>query len=222
MFSTIASTEGQIARVGVSKGDVFYYDYTVFLNGTDIYPYLLSQGNNTEWLKVEITQVSDSVINNNNIFRYKNGSEYSFSYTANVGALQTDEWIYPANLVVNDVVNDTLANRQYTVLETIARDYQGIQKEVNHIIVSAGSLYSDAYFEKTTGILQELYTMRQVNQNFSMASLYKIRQSSSIAENPSPSIPEFPPILMLQLVIIFTLLATISVKKGISHRGNTS
>jgi hypothetical protein len=203
LFSTIAvGTRGQIEKVGVSKGDVFYYDYTTILSGNNIYSYLLAQGNYTQWVKVEITEVSASVVNMNIIYQYKNGTEFSFSDSIDVGALKCNSWIYPANLAENSVISDSQANQQYTVGDTVTRSYQGVQKEVDHITKN-GDL--EIYFEKTTGVLQEFDRKVDVNGNFTMELYYKIRLSSSVAE--------FNSILILPLVLIFTLLVAIFVKK---------
>ncbi len=72
---------------GVEKGDYFTYEmYGVFTSNRSNSTMLIPQFeyNNTEWVRIDITSVEDSIVCQVYTLHFKNGSETEFSYETNV------------------------------------------------------------------------------------------------------------------------------------------
>jgi hypothetical protein len=189
---TIASTifvHAETPVVGVSQGDVFEYDMVSHWNSllTDQIPPSLVELNQTEWVKVTITEVSGTLIQSQVKTHYRNGTETTEDGACDIdtGDLAIAPPIIGANLGRNDLVNPS-ASEPWYINETVTRNYKGGPRETNHLrLESVGTSETvgeftniyDYYFDKSTGVLVEYTT------EFSYSGLESITQSKLISSN---------------------------------------
>jgi hypothetical protein len=162
---TITSTAGspQTWHPGVASCDYFYYDmYGVYRSN---YPNETLQipkfeYNNTDWTRINITDVEGSVVHQVYTLCYKNGSKTSFNFTSDVNpesnnGLRFNEKGVPlcaANLTVGDI----MPTDQTIIDETVNRAYGSGLRETNHASWNSTTDWGDIYFDKQTGMLVEL------------------------------------------------------------------
>ncbi|MBN1245313.1 hypothetical protein JXA31_06940 [Candidatus Bathyarchaeota archaeon] len=190
---TIASTiivHAETSVVGVSQGNIFEYDIVSQWNSvlTDTTPATLIQLNQTEWIRITVTEVSGALITNQVTTHYRNGTETNSDSTCDIetGDLTGEGPPFiGANLAKNDLVNPA-ASEPWYVNETVTRNYEDGPRETNHLrIESTGTSETvgeftniyDYYFDKSTGVLVE-YT-----SEFSYSGLESITRSKLISSN---------------------------------------
>jgi hypothetical protein len=202
--------------VGVSEGDVFEYDYQTNFNSIYSEPSSeLLELNQTEWIRVTVTDISGSQITTDVTTHYKNGTEVDTEGVCDIdtGASTGGPPFFSANLNVYDTINPS-ASDPYYVNATMVRDYTDGQRETNLLKFEETGEFQDVgeytriteyYFDKDTGVLVEYYT------EFSYTGLTSI-QSSNLVSSSIWTIPEFPTWIILPLFVIVALSA-IAVKK---------
>jgi hypothetical protein len=208
--------------VGVKQGDVFEYDMRSFWTCTfmDTPPADLMELNQTEWLRVTVTEVSGSQIKMQLTTRYRNGTEVNSDEFCDIetGDASGGPPFIGANLGENDLIYPS-ASEPWFVHYTITRDYVNSQRETNYLKledigntseVGEFSRIYEYYFDKSTGALVEY------SYDFSYTGLTTIVRSKLIASNVW-AIPEFPSLIILPVFMMITLFA-VAIKKRLFHR----
>ncbi len=173
----VGSPSSQGIAAGVNVGDQFIYEIKSSWNSDDANATLVDyyvQLNMTEWYKITVTDVNDSKVSINTVWRFKNETEIESSSTMNVKtgiAFPSNAFwaIYAANLEENDRIRP-LGASQAVVNETETREYASGPREIN--IVSLTEQYYDAddptyattwteymntKFDRQTGMLVEFH-----------------------------------------------------------------
>ncbi len=173
----VGSPSSQGVAAGVNVGDQFIYEIKSSWNSDDANATLVDyyvQLNMTEWYKITVTDVNDSKVSINTVWRFKNETEIESSSTMNVKtgiAFPSNAFwaIYAANLEENDRIRP-LGASQAVVNETETREYASGPREIN--IVSLTEQYYDAddptyattwteymntKFDRQTGMLVEFH-----------------------------------------------------------------
>ena len=208
--------------VGVKQGDVFEYDMRSFWTCVfmDTPPAELVELNQTEWVRVTVTEVSGSQIKTQLTAHYRNGTEVNSDEICDIetGEQSGGPPFIGANLGENDLINPS-ASEPWFVHYTIIRDYENSQRETNYLKLEDMGNSSDFgeysriyeyYFDKSTGVLVEY------SYEFSRTGLTSITRSKIIASNVWV-IPEFPSLIILPVFMMITLFA-VAIKKRLFHR----
>lgn len=196
--AAIAQTQ---AVVGVKQGDVFTYNFMVFWssNSTGSPPSQLAAFNETEWLRVTVTGVSNSTISTQITIHFRNETEGNSTGTFNVdtgedlggppfigAGLAPNETVYPSGspgLVMND---------------TVTRKYTSGDRETNNLIEDAMGVSNygnytgtaEYFFDKDTGALVE-YSTNYIYPDQTVLTRSVIISSSvwAVQSSPSPTPP---------------------------------
>jgi len=219
-FTMVGRTWAQTLVPGVSKGNVFYYDFAVFWSSNDPnapVPESLIDLNRIEWLRIAITDVYDPMVYLNITYHFENETENNLDGYVNIETGQSvngNGLIIAPNLNANDVVYPS-GNSSFTINETVTRTYPGGERETDHFTTTLTNLgdyaydFEDVYFDRQTGVMVEWYTEQSPlsNPNEKTTLHWKIKDSNVW------TVPEFPSVLILPLFMIATLLAVIAYKK---------
>lgn len=211
--TTFASTE----NTGVKEGDMYSYDVQISSN----VPSLI----NLDMLRmvamrINVTQVNADEIKYQSTAIFNNGTE---STTDNSEYIYSKEspyvnWylFYPANLSTNDTV--PIFGEHYPITETVLRNYAGVERETNHLVIELAGLntssipeyheYYDAYFDKKTGMAVGLH-IEQVNSDEELLNAFAL----TIKESNVWVVPEFPSIIAISILMITVLAGSIIYKK---------
>ena len=176
-------------KAGVSRGDFFYYEmYGVFTSSDPnaVIDVPVFEQNNTEWVRIDITGVSDSVVHQLYTLQFKNSSE-TFELSTdlnpnNVGNVNFSDLGVPicaANLKVGDI----LPTVPLTINETVSMLYSSGERETNLVSWNTSEDWGHCYFDRRTGMLVDLYRVHAfVNQETGVviykADVVKMIQSS--------------------------------------------
>jgi hypothetical protein len=221
-FTMSGIARAQVRTPGVTEGDTFIYTTTAYWSSSDplaSIPSDVVSMNQTEYLRVGITGANGSNVATFTIWHYLNGTD-----STSLGSVNIDTGVYSggsggfwailaANLSVNELIHP-LGQDAITVSETVIRNYAGVARETNHLIISyqnategaTGRL--DRYFDKETGILVELHDETSyTNPAATIIISWKIKDTNVWV------IPEFPSVLILPLFMILTLLAVIAYRR---------
>jgi len=229
-LSTPQITSAQTAPVGVSKGNTFTYEIKGLWTSSNASLPIgqnILQLNETEYFKVNITDVSGSDISMHTLWRFTNGTENESDSKINVatGIYNYYFWaIFPANLNVGERIHP-YGPDQITVNGTSTRDIVNKTRETNRFIVTGefastdntNRTYNDymtVHFDKQTGMLVELYDYKTyTNPAYSETVIWEIIDTNAWTD------PEFPTVLLLLPVfIIVVLIALIAYKKRAKSR----
>ncbi len=211
--------------VGVSEGDVFVYSMTAAYvstvsNATVEVPEF--EANNTDWVRIEITNINDSVVYQVYTLHYKNGTDQvingqtdlanNSSYMQESGGFRGVP-MCPPNLTVGD----SLQTLQLTINETIVWAFPSGNREVNHVYWTNELEVGDIYFDKQTGILVDMYRQHafintQTGEVVKKADIIKM-QSSNLW-----TIPEFPTYLYPSLVLVTASIGLLLFRKTKNKR----
>jgi hypothetical protein len=166
-LSSLACAKAVSARTwapGVAEGDFFYYEmYGVYTssdpNATiEVPPF---ERNNTDWVRIDIADVSGSIVYQVYTLHFKNGKERTFDLWTDLdpGSLSTLEFsdkgvpICGANLSVGD----SLPTVQLTINETRIWTYPDGERKINCVSWDSPDDWGQCYFDKVTGVLVELH-----------------------------------------------------------------
>jgi hypothetical protein len=208
-FTMAGRAWAQIRVPGVVPGNTFTYDVTAFWSSNDpsaAIPADLLDINKTEYYRVIITAVSGADITTQSLWHFTNGTETSTAGTINVdtGVSSGGFWaIVAGGLSVNDVLHPSGQDR-ITVNETIMRNYGGVERETNHLILTlqgndTGGDYIehvDYYFDKQTGMLVQLSDAKVYsNPTETITKFWKIKDSNVwvVSASTPPSASPSPP-----------------------------
>ena len=229
-FCALSKTTSATAWTpGVAKGDFIYYEmYGVFKsnkpNATVDVPAF--EGNNTEWVKVEFTMVSGTVISHVYTMHFKNGTETKINGQTDIDPAKS--WnlkfsekgipICAANLNVGDPVSTT----QLNITETLNRTYESGVRETNLATWNTTDDWGHCYFDKQTGILLEL-NRTHVYANPATGDIVEKTDFIKLTSSSLWGNTEFPTKTLMYIFIsaatIFFAVAIFSYKK-IAKKGN--
>jgi hypothetical protein len=200
-FILVGRAWAQTSVPGVSKGNVFYYDFRVFWSSTNqnatVPPESLIELNQTQWLRIEVTDVYVSMVYLNVTFHYENGTEENLPGYVNIDTGESangNGLIIAPNLNANDVVYPQ-GNSSFTINETVTRTYPFGVRETDHFsanIANSAQFSSDSeniYYDRQTGALLEWYTVQSPSSDPSqtISLQWVIRESNVLAVPTSPS-----------------------------------
>jgi hypothetical protein len=223
----LGMTKAQTITLGVSKGDMFTYDYTVtyYTNYTGF-----SMMNYTNSLKCVIDDISNNYLYETETVSVENGTQHSQQhvlYMTNGSAYSEGLFsIIAPNLKAKDSV---LLGSQFVINETISRTYQGATRETNQIVYNVtGNGISDYFemnFDKTSGVLVSSYSevpnIGYYDDSNPSKGYYEyiVISSANLKSSSLWTIPEFPSaILMITFLLAVTLIGTIAIKRKQSRR----
>jgi len=193
LFSTIVgktSAQTVMPSPGVSPGNVFTYDFSVFWssnNQTAKPPADLVEENKTETIRITITQVNGLMVFMNITSRFENGTEAppreDFVNIMSGLSMTAFGLIVSPNLGKNNVVYP-YGNVNFTINETATRTYSFGERETAHYTANSTNsadyvyFFKDIYFDRKTGVMLEYYTewVSSNSTNEKTTALWKIKE----------------------------------------------
>jgi len=188
LFGSALSVSAKPLAVGVAKGDVFYYEmygHYASSNPNAVIEVPPFEQNNTDWVRIEITDVFGSIISHVYTIRFKDGNETRVNSQTDL--LSVSGWsngfrgipISPANLKAGD----TIPMDNLTVKATVLRAYPSGIRETNLATWNVSTDYGHCYFDRQTGMLVELnrvhfYINSESGEIISKTDFVKITNSS--------------------------------------------
>lgn len=220
VLSVFASEEPLLTRTwvpGVAKGDYFIYEmYGVYTsnrpNATIKVPPF--ENNNTDWVRINVTEVSGSIVYQLYTIRFKNGTDYNFNLKTDLNPENARSMKFSDKGVpicaANLNIGDTLPTAQLTINQTIIRAYQSGLRETNQASWNIPEDWGHCYFDKKTGMLIELFrihkfTNQATGETIEKADVINLVRSNKWDLKASPLTTA--PLFMLVTLIIFALLA---------------
>jgi len=147
---------------GVAKGDYFTYEmYGVFTSNRSNTTIAIPQFeyNNTQWVKINITNIEDSVIEQVYVLHFKNQSETELDFKTDVNpAIENNGSGQSVPIcAANQGAGDIVPAAGLIINETVSRSYAGGLRETNHANWSSSDDWGNCYFDKETGMLVEFH-----------------------------------------------------------------
>ncbi len=224
LFGSALSVSAQTLVVGVAKGDVFYYEmyaHYASSNPNAVIKVPPFEQNNTDWVRIEITDVSGSIISHVYTIHFKDGNETRINSQTDLTS--TSGWsngfrgipISPANLKAGD----TIPMDNLTVKETVMRAYPSGMRETNVATWNISTDHGYCYFDRQTGILVELnrvhfYVNSETGEVTSKTDIVKMTNSSFWAK------ANFPVSLPSLVLVTVTAVGAASAGRSFSRKKN--
>jgi hypothetical protein len=180
IFNVSGSKSG--VKVGVHVGDTFTYKLTgasALFSAEAVTPAYLYEYNETNYYEVIITGVNNSVVSFDTVWQFTNGTgiDNSAWIDLETGNYSGIFWaIYPSNLNVNNRLYPQESNTELVVNSTGNQPFSTGNRTTNYWYTEnqltstndpTGSTkidnYIEVYFDKQTGILDDLTNVQQVN-----------------------------------------------------------
>lgn len=190
---TYSGTKNLTRLPGVSVGDTFTFDVSSFWSSSAanaVVPQGLLEINQTESFQVTITTISGPMVTTLDTWIFKNGTQHNSTGLVNVESGYNSGGFWPvvaANLGKDDLLHPAGQNG-ITVNETITWEYPSGAREINHFKLNYQgndetfgyfTAESDYYFDRTTGMLVELYDRSTfLGANMQSAILWKLKESN--------------------------------------------
>jgi hypothetical protein len=166
LFLLLASANTNQAKTwaaGVNKGDYFYYEmYGVYTSNRSNSSFTIPQFeyNITVWVRINITDVSGSIVSQIYTLHFKNGSEGTLNLKTDVNPVNESNLTFKEKGVpicaTNLDIGDPLPTVRLTINETLMRTYSGSSRETNQATWNTSNDWGACYFDKETGMLIEL------------------------------------------------------------------
>jgi hypothetical protein len=193
------------SMLGVKAGDNFTYSFEVFWSSTDpnkLVPQEFSDMNQTLSIHFNVTDVGSTIAYVNITILTRDGNhvdEPGFIEVMSGRWVGAPLFIIGANLTVGDkaynqsdpaAVSAGVAAESFTITETVTLTYLGTSREVNHYYNSTtdanGTVITDAYYDRATGVLLEMTTSQSlaVNVDETYSKHWKITQFNSAETTP--------------------------------------
>jgi hypothetical protein len=206
-FFSVASAQ-MMSMIGVSQGDIFYYNYRCYFNSSNpnaVLPPPFSWINQTDYFMINITGIPDSSVNFNSNMHGLNGSSALGVCSMNVAAGSASVSGYGGPTQINNFYcmarNVGMMGRMFpsstnspTINGTFMMNYAGGQRLTNHYNTTStqngATVNSDYYFDQVTGMMVQWReeTIQTSGGNLqSNSTQYLTMTSSSVW-----TIPEFP------------------------------
>ena len=153
---------------GVARGDYFIYKmYGVFTsNRSDSsLPIPQFEYNNTNWVRINITQIVGSIVYQLYTLHFYNETEINFNFKTNLNpengsTLKFSDKGVPI-CAANLLIGDSLPTAQLTINETIVHSYKGGSRVTNRASWNFVDDWGTCYFDRETGVLVELCRTHQ-------------------------------------------------------------
>ncbi|HVP17018.1 MAG TPA: hypothetical protein VMT42_06600 [candidate division Zixibacteria bacterium] len=148
---------------GVKVGDWIKYGSSVTWTGNGTEPSSITEEKKIDWLKMEVVNVSGTLVYVNTTLHYNNGTQIPQNTTVDVsGSSQYSSgfFLIAANLKSGDAIT-TQANL-VKINQTITRPYVLASRNVN--VVNVTTVYqgqtstTTIYFDQSTGFMVEIYS----------------------------------------------------------------
>jgi hypothetical protein len=148
---------------GVSKMDVFYYEMYAQYTSSNLTAEIKVpefEANNTDWVRIEISEVNDSIISQIYTLHFKNDSEKNLT---GVTDIVKSTWgsdsasfkgvpICPANLEAGEMIPAV----PLSINETIILICLGSERQINHVTWTNAEEIGECFFDRQTGMLVRL------------------------------------------------------------------
>jgi hypothetical protein len=165
-ISVASAQSPQLVSPGVTKGDVFQYNYNVSWNSTDPtlpVPSDVIELNQTQSFQITITGISGTTVNAEVISTYRNGSTNTQTGFVDVESgsihLPFGSLIIAGNLNANDKIYPSGGDA--TINYTVVRTYQSGNRQTNERLVETTSVNhydkTDVYYDKIKGVAVSSY-----------------------------------------------------------------
>jgi hypothetical protein len=209
-FIMVAGVTSAQNIAGVSAGDQFTYDFSVYFKSTNpdiVIPQAWIEDNKTQWLKINVINVTDPIVAYSITQHLENGTEQITEDQMNLETgyggfpiamkdLQSGDPIFPSD-AASPIIN-----------ETITENYPDGSREINHATWSEESGNYDLKLDKNSGIPIEFHAEFPVDANSTAEYAYELIGSNIWA------IPEFTtPYIQLTIVIMAVSSTVIYFKK---------
>lgn len=217
LISITGTTFAQTQNTGVKEGDMYSYDVHIeshvpSLMNVDLLHMVA--------MRINVTQVNANEIKYQNTIIFDNGTESTTDGSEPISKENPYvNWylFYPANLNANDTV--PIFGGNYQITETVLRDYAGVERETNYLVIELDGLnessslpeyteYYTVYFDKKTGVAVELY-IEQVDNDEELMNAFTL----TLSESNVWVVPEFPSIMAISILMITVLAGLIIYKK---------
>jgi hypothetical protein len=232
----VGRASAQIPMPGVSPGDSFTYSFFVFWSSSNpnaTVPAGLTSQNETELIRVIVTDVSSSTVFMNVTWRFKNGTETSLPVYVNLqdGSgdgfgliimpdLEARYYAYPKGLN---------QSKSFVINETLVKTYPFGERETLHATINKTDspnyvyIFYDMYFDKATGVMLEWYVEQvpYATPNEKISSVWKIQEfnvKSATTPNNQTSEKSLQGIIVLIILIVAVAVIAILVHKRKTRR----
>ena len=209
---------------GVSKGDYFYYEmYGVYTSSNpnaviEVPPF---ERNTTDWVRVDVTGVSGSIVYQVYTEHFKNGTEIKTDWQTNLdpnssGVFDIREKGIPI-CAANLAVGDPLPTVQLWINETVTKSYSFGTRVTNYVSWNYTEDWGYCYFDQPTGVLLELnrthqYVNALAGETISKTDVINLTSSNLWQTQEPPNL--FLPLLIIAVVSAGVLLYAIKVKQA--------
>ena len=205
---------------GVAEGDYFTYEmYGVFTSNRSNTTLVIPQFeyNNTQWVRINITNIEGSLIHQVYILHFKNESETELDFKTDVN---------PANEIgsfsgqsvpicaANQGASDRVPTTGLIINETVSRAYVSGLRETNHVVWNDSDDWGNCFFDKETGMLVEFLRTHRFTNNVTGEVVEKTDVINLTSTNRwEINTPQLPITLYFVVLaaIIFALLSLLAV-----------
>jgi hypothetical protein len=184
---------------GVAKGDFCYYEtYGVYTsNAADARIWVPEfEQNNTEWVRVDVTEVSGSIIHQLYTLYFWNGTEETFEKETNVNPDVLNTLSFSQKGIplcaANLDAGDPFPTANLTVNDTRVVNCLGAEREAVHLSWSTPEDWGDCYLDRKTGVLVELcrihaFTNPATGETIEKTDVVKLTNTNLWTPNNSPN-----------------------------------
>ncbi len=204
------AAQTETVSLGVSTGDTFKYDLTVFWNSNqpgEVPPLDWIEQNQTDYFQINIQMAVGTTAVLQTSWRFLNGTVVNQTELTDVSGLNENItnsiYLYAANLTAGGKLFPLAADLPWVINDSSYRSYGGNYRETNHIEVNRtdleGEVYSylSLYFDKQTGIIVESRSI-DINTN---APTQVITRHLVLKESSVWVVPEFPTFIAVPLLM---------------------
>ena len=164
---------------GVAKGDFFYYEmYGIFTssNPNAVIEVPAFEQNNTDWVRIDITSVSGSVVYQVYTLHFKDRTE-KFEFKTDLDPNKLGRFNFSEKGVpicaANLNAGDPLPTVQLAIKETSIRTYSSGEREANVVSWNISDDWGRCYFDRKTGMLVDLYRVHSFINSVTGEVVYK-------------------------------------------------
>jgi hypothetical protein len=178
-LANLKATSDRTWEPGVAKGDFFYYEMYGVFNSSDpnaaveVPPF---EHNNTDWVRIDITGISGSLVHQLYTLHFKNRTE-KFELKTDLDPKRRGDFNLSAKGVpicaANLDVGDPLPTVQLTVKETLIRTYQSGERETNVVSWNFSDDWGCCHFDRKTGMLVDFHRVHAFVNPDSGEVIYK-------------------------------------------------
>jgi len=226
LFGTVVAQTGT-ASLGVSSGDTFKYDFTVFWTSNqpgEIPPPSLIGQNQTDYYQVTIQLAAGTTAALQTSWRFLNGTVVNQTEITDVSGLNenltSSIFLYAANLTAGGKLYPLAQDLPWVINDTTFREYGGNFRAINHIEANRtdleGEVYSylSLYFDQQTGMLVESTSI----DIYSSAPTQVVTRHFALKESSVWVVPEFPSFIAVPLLMIAVGAGVLLFKKKYSSK----